>query len=73
MKALRLKSSPLRWALICTSVVLAGCAAPLPRSERPAAPIASQYADATDVQGTAAAQRGWRDFFSDPLLQNLIE
>jgi len=73
VKVLRLKSSPLGWALIGTSVVLAGCTAPLPRSERPAAPIASRYADATDVQGTAAAQRGWRDFFSDPLLQNLIE
>jgi len=63
----------MRWAVLGTSVLLAGCSTPPANQERPTAPIASRYADTTDVQGSAASQRGWRDFFSDPILQSLIE
>ncbi|MBA3391269.1 MAG: efflux transporter outer membrane subunit [Deltaproteobacteria bacterium] len=42
-----------------------------PRYERPAAPIASTWGDAGT--GRTAAELGWRDVFSDPRLQRLIE
>ncbi len=74
MKAARSRTGNLGWALIGTSIMLAGCASAPVTQERPAAPIASRYADATsDIQGTAAERRGWRDYFSDPALQSLIE
>ena len=60
--------------LLAASLALAGCASMAPAYERPAAPVAAQWpvpqmttADAT------AADLGWREFFTDPKLQSLIE
>ncbi|OQV31596.1 efflux transporter outer membrane subunit [Alcaligenes phenolicus] len=64
---------PLALALILTGCTLA------PKYERPAAPIEATYPAsplATEEASSAAviaAEIGWRDFFRDPLLQQLIE
>ena len=60
---------------------LAGCTL-MPDYERPAAPIDAAYPSgpayrsanqaAAAPGGVATADVGWRDFFTDPLLQNLI-
>ncbi|SDV51612.1 efflux transporter outer membrane subunit [Chitinasiproducens palmae] len=64
---------------LAAAAVLAGCSL-APRYERPAAPVATQfpsegaYADSAGQQGAVpAAELGWRDFFTDPQLQALIE
>ena len=64
-------------ALAITAAVMSGCTM-IPDYERPEAPVAAQYpqgpayapAEAADV---AAAEQGWRQFFRDPALQQLIE
>ncbi|WP_421793857.1 efflux transporter outer membrane subunit [Hydrocarboniphaga effusa] len=57
------------------AMLLAGCTL-APRYEQPAAPIAAQYdavsvADATGAVPASAV--GWREFFTDPTLQGLID
>ncbi|AUL48306.1 multidrug transporter [Bordetella trematum] len=59
------------------TLALAGCSL-APEYERPDPPVAASYAlEAGDMQPKpqerAAADIGWRDFFRDPLLQQLIE
>jgi multidrug efflux system outer membrane protein len=72
----------LRLSLSATFVaVLAGCTL-IPDYERPAAPVDAAYPTgpayrsanqaATPAGGVASADVGWRDFFSDPLLQDLV-
>ncbi|NCT84941.1 MAG: AdeC/AdeK/OprM family multidrug efflux complex outer membrane factor [Comamonadaceae bacterium] len=60
--------------LLAASLTLAGCASLAPSYERPATPVATQWpvpqAATTD---TKAADIGWREFFTDPRLQQLIE
>lgn len=66
-------------SLIALAVALAGCSLS-PRYERPQAPIAASYptgsayeqATPADADQVLAAGIGWRDFFRDPLLQQLI-
>jgi outer membrane protein, multidrug efflux system len=60
--------------LLAASLALAGCASMAPTYERPAAPVAAQWPvpQATPAAATAA-DLGWREFFTDPKLQTLIE
>ncbi|MGE8686233.1 MAG: efflux transporter outer membrane subunit [Achromobacter sp.] len=66
-------------APLALAAALAGCSL-APRYERPAAPIDAAYpSDAAYARDApekpdepAAANIGWRDFFRDPLLQQLI-
>jgi multidrug efflux system outer membrane protein len=51
-------------------LAIAGCSF-TPAYERPAAPVAGAFSDTT--AGRAAADLGWRDVFSDPRLQALLE
>ncbi|MFT7723907.1 MAG: efflux transporter outer membrane subunit [Roseateles sp.] len=62
--------------LLAASLALAGCVSMAPAYERPATPVAAQWpvpqaAAAADAR--AAADLGWREFFTDPRLQALIE
>jgi multidrug efflux system outer membrane protein len=43
-----------------------------PHYQRPDLPVAERYAEDTTTGGVAAADLGWRDFFSDPVMQDLI-
>ncbi|WP_454766862.1 AdeC/AdeK/OprM family multidrug efflux complex outer membrane factor [Cupriavidus campinensis] len=64
---------------LAACAALAGCSL-IPNYERPAAPVEAAYpqGDAYPAangngQVPAAAELGWRDYFSDPRLQRLIE
>lgn len=60
--------------LLAASLALAGCANLAPTYERPAAPVASQWpVPQTTAADAKAADLGWREFFTDPKLQSLIE
>ena len=60
--------------LLTASLALAGCANLAPTYERPAAPVASQWpVPQTTTADAKAADIGWREFFTDPKLQGLIE
>ncbi|EAU5968507.1 multidrug efflux transporter outer membrane subunit MdsC [Salmonella enterica] len=60
-------------ATLAFVTTLAGCTM-APKHERPASPTAMVYPYATSTVSGApdAADIGWRDFFHDPLLQELI-
>jgi len=65
--------------LLALAGVMSGCSL-APKYERPEAPVSavyptgSAYADAApSVARQSAADIGWRDFFLDPLLQQLID
>jgi outer membrane protein, multidrug efflux system len=45
----------------------------IPHYERPALPVSDRYAQDTPTGGNAAADLGWREFFTDPVMQDLIE
>ena len=51
---------------------LAGCVSMAPTYEAPVTPVPAQYADAAP-HGADAAALGWREYFTDPQLQRLIE
>jgi NodT family efflux transporter outer membrane factor (OMF) lipoprotein len=53
------------------AALLAGCTL-IPKYERPAAPVADSFPYPGAASGTAAAQLGWQDFFTDEKLRNLI-
>ena len=64
---------------ILTLVLLSGCTM-APHYERPDAPIAGNWPDSSasplplsDGKNLLASDIGWRDFFKDPKLQQLIE
>ena len=65
---------------VSLAAALAGCSL-APTYERPDAPVSAAYptgpaykADGSNAAlGMSTADIGWRDFFSDPLLQQLIE
>jgi outer membrane protein, multidrug efflux system len=70
----------LRLLSVLMAGALSGCSM-APRYERPAAPVADSYPAAQSVagspaavapQGQAAHDTGWRDYFTDPRLQQLI-
>jgi outer membrane protein, multidrug efflux system len=57
-------------------LLLGGCASMAPPYERPAAPVAASFPDAAPATTAAtppAADIDWRQFFTDPRLQRLIE
>jgi multidrug efflux system outer membrane protein len=68
------------FALLTLVGALAGCSF-IPTYERPTAPVSEAYpagpayqqaALQQDTQSVSAADIGWQDFYSDPLLQQLI-
>ena len=74
-------SFPMRTLLsVSLAAALAGCSL-APTYERPDAPVDAAYptgpaynaAQTAAPAGMAVADIGWRDFFGDPLLQQLIE
>ncbi|MFJ4145225.1 AdeC/AdeK/OprM family multidrug efflux complex outer membrane factor [Pseudomonas sp. NPDC089734] len=64
-------------ALAVTAIVLGGCSL-IPDYQRPDAPVASQYPQgpgysAVHAADQAASEQGWRTFFRDPALQQLVQ
>ncbi|AEV61375.1 AdeC/AdeK/OprM family multidrug efflux complex outer membrane factor [Pseudomonas ogarae] len=64
-------------SLTIAAVVLSGCSL-IPDYQRPEAPVAAQYPqgpayEAANAPGQAAAEQGWKQFFHDPALQQLIQ
>ncbi|MES2259138.1 MAG: efflux transporter outer membrane subunit [Pseudomonadota bacterium] len=66
---------PLRLPMsaMAAALLLAGCSM-APTYQRPAAPVAETYpaSASTATAGQAAADTGWRDYFTDARLQQLI-
>lgn len=62
-----MKRTALAAALV---TALTGCSL-IPSYQQPAAPVAEQW-DAVDVQQGATSLPNWREFFQDPVLQDLI-
>jgi len=58
-------------AAVLAASLAAGCTL-APEYVRPDAPVAGTYPVAAEADGTAAADLGWRDVFSDERLQALI-
>ncbi len=57
--------------------MLSGCSL-IPDYQRPETPVAAQYPqgpayEAANAPGQAAAEQGWKQFFHDPTLQQLIQ
>ncbi|ALI02750.1 multidrug resistance transporter [Pseudomonas sp. FW306-02-F02-AA] len=64
-------------SLAIAAFVLGGCSL-IPDYQQPAAPIASQYPQGpayspAQAANQAAAEQGWKQFFRDPALQQLIQ
>ena len=64
-------------SLTIAAVVLSGCSL-IPDYQRPDAPVAAQYPqgpayESAKAPGQAAAEQGWKQFFHDPALQQLIQ
>ncbi len=62
-------------SVIALTLVLGACAAPTPPHERPVAPVAARYTGASSAEPAApsASQLGWRDYFTDSTLQQLVD
>ena len=58
-------------SLIAIALSLGGCTM-IPKYQRPAAPVPSQFPGGADHSSDAAEIR-WRDFFVDPQLKSLVE
>ncbi|MCX2896686.1 efflux RND transporter outer membrane subunit EmhC [Pseudomonas mandelii] len=64
-------------SLAVAAFVLGGCSL-IPDYQQPEAPVASQYPQGpayspAQAPGQAAAEQGWKQFFHDPVLQQLIQ
>lgn len=59
--------------LLIIGVLLSGCASMAPPYTTPALPVAAAYATSGLPDGASAASIAWRDYFTDPQLQTLIE
>ena len=64
-------------SLAVTAFVLSGCSL-IPDYQRPEAPVAAQFPQgpaysSTQAPNQAAAEQGWKQFFHDPALQQLIQ
>ncbi|AIG05205.1 AdeC/AdeK/OprM family multidrug efflux complex outer membrane factor [Pseudomonas fluorescens] len=64
-------------SLTVTAFVLSGCSL-IPDYQRPEAPVAAQFPQgpaysAAQAPSQAAAEQGWKQFFHDPALQQLIQ
>ena len=64
----------LRFTPLALAALMAGCSL-MPAYQQPAAPVPGKFAgDAgADPASTPVAELGWRDVFTDPLLQRVIE
>ena len=62
-----------RLGAAAAALLLAGCTALAPRYEAPAMPVPPQYAEAAQAGSTQAALPAWRDYFTDPALQAVME
>ena len=62
-----------RAASLAIGVLLSGCASMAPPYVTPSLPVASTYATDSSRDGASAASIAWRDYFTDPQLQTLIE
>jgi outer membrane protein, multidrug efflux system len=61
-----------RGAPLALAMALAGCMSLAPKYERPQAPVAAAFPDAITA-GEAAASIGWKRYFADARLQQLID
>jgi multidrug efflux system outer membrane protein len=64
-------------SLAVTAFILGGCSL-IPEYKQPEAPVAAQYPQGpaytpAEAANMAAAEQGWRQFFRDPALQQLIQ
>ncbi len=64
-------------SLAVTAIILSGCSL-IPEYKQPEAPVAAQYPQGpayspAEAANRAAAEQGWRQFFHDPALQQLIQ
>ena len=64
-------------SLAVTAFVLSGCSL-IPDYQRPEAPVAAQFPQgpaysSAQAPSQAAAEQGWKQFFHDPALQQLIQ
>ncbi|MHC8368212.1 efflux RND transporter outer membrane subunit EmhC [Pseudomonas sp. ZT5P21] len=64
-------------SIAVAAFVLSGCSL-IPDYQQPAAPVASQYPQGpayspAEAPNQAAAEQGWKQFFHDPALQQLIQ
>ena len=57
---------------LCAVVLLSACTM-IPKYERPAMPVPSEYHRGAGLYGQAGEDLGWREFFKDPGMQLLIE
>jgi len=62
-----------RAALLAVGVFLSGCASMAPPYTTPSLPVSPTFAVDGSQDGASAASIVWRDYFSDPQLQTLIE
>ncbi len=67
-----IKKRTRRAAPLALAMALAGCMSLAPKYERPAAPVAASF-PATAATGAAAASIGWKRYFADARLQQLID
>lgn len=54
-------------------VLLAGCTSLAPSYQQPALPVSSSYGSDITQQGEGVAALGWREYFTDPQLQALVQ
>ncbi|MDM4767773.1 efflux transporter outer membrane subunit [Pelomonas sp. SE-A7] len=63
-----------RITALATALLLAGCVNLAPDHQRPAAPVAAEFPQASASEGTAARSLAWQQFYAgDERLQALIE
>ena len=59
-------------ALVCLPLILGGCSL-APNYVRPDAPIPGEYNNGAGLHGQPSQTLSWRQFFTDPSIQRLIE
>lgn len=62
----------LRYPAFLAILVLTGCSM-APKYTAPAPPVPATFPSAPAGAGTAAAETGWKDFYTDPRLQKVLE
>jgi multidrug efflux system outer membrane protein len=60
-----------RLSILAAALALSGCTM-IPKYERPAAPVATQYPGVTQTNESRAADIGWQNVFADERLKQLI-
>lgn len=59
-------------ACMCIPLLLGGCTL-APTYQRPAAPVPNEYHKGAALYGQAGTEIGWKQFFTDPTMQKLIQ